>query len=110
MLRSTVPVGTTRNLAKKILEENSNLRAGEDFIIFHSERTVEGNAMKELQDLPQIIGGLTSKCSEIAGSFWRTHSNVIVQADSLESAELVKLANNSFRDLTLLFKFTCIVS
>ena len=104
MLRSTVPVGTTRNLAKKILEENSNLRAGEDFYLsFTPERTVEGNAMKELQDLPQIIGGLTSKCSEIAGSFWRTHSNVIVQADSLESAELVKLANNSFRDLTFAF-------
>ena len=104
MLRSTVPVGTTRNLAKKILEEKSKLKAGEDFYLsFTPERTVEGNAMKELRDLPQVIGGLTPKCSEISDSFWRTHSKVIVQADSLESAELVKLANNSFRDLTFAF-------
>ena len=33
MLRSTVPVGTTRNIAKKILEEKSNLQAGVDFYL-----------------------------------------------------------------------------
>ena len=103
MLRSTVPVGTTRKLAKNILEK-SGLLAGQDFFLsFTPERTVEGNAMKELKDLPQIVGGLTAKCSEISGAFWRTHSNVVVQADSLESSELVKLANNSFRDLTFAF-------
>ena len=104
MLRSTVPIGTTRNLAKKLLEEKNQLKAGRDFYLaFTPERTVEGNAMQELKELPQIVGGLTDKCAEIAGSFWRTHSNVIVQADSLEAAELVKLANNSFRDLTFAF-------
>ncbi len=104
MLRSTVPVGTTRNIAKKILEEKSNLQAGVDFYLsFAPERTVEGKAMEELKTLPQIVGGLTFKCTEIAGKFWRTHSNVVVQTNSLESAELVKLANNSFRDLTFAF-------
>ena len=103
MLRSTVPVGTTRKIAKKILEK-SELSAGEDFFLsFTPERTVEGNAMKELKDLPQIVGGLTPKCLEISGAFWRTHCNVVVQAESLESSELVKLANNSFRDLTFAF-------
>ncbi len=104
MLRSTVPVGTTRNFAKKILERNNNLIAGRDFhLSFTPERTVEGNAIEELKTLPQIVGGLTPKCKEIALSFWQTMVNVVVPTDCLESAELVKLINNSFRDLTFAF-------
>ena len=58
MLRSTVPVGTTRNIIIKILEKGSNLKAGKDFYVsFTPERTVEGNALYELRNLPQIIGG-----------------------------------------------------
>ena len=104
MLRSTVPVGTTREIAKYILEKGSNLNAGKDFsLAFTPERTVEGKALEELRKLPQIVGGLTANCTERAGSFWRTHSKFVVQTDSLESSELVKLANNSFRDLTFAF-------
>ncbi len=104
MLRSTVPVGTTRAFAKNLLEEKSGLVAGEDFnLAFTPERTVEGNAIQELSSLPQIIGGLTAKCAEKAISFWQTLSDSVVRADSLEAAELVKLINNGYRDLSFAF-------
>ncbi len=104
MLRSTIPVGTTRNFAKSILESNNNLQAGKDFhLCFTPERTVEGNAIEELKTLPQIVGGLTPKCKNIALEFWQTLVNVVIPTDCLESAELVKLINNSFRDLTFAF-------
>ena len=50
ILRSTVPIGTTRKLVIPIIEKNSNLKAGKDFkISFCPERTVEGNALRELR-------------------------------------------------------------
>jgi len=104
MLRSTVPVGTTRSLVRPMLEELSGLVAGEDFhLAFTPERTVEGRAMRELRELPQIIGGLTTTCAQRAAAFWSTLTNSVVHVDCLEAAELVKLANNSFRDLSFAF-------
>lgn len=104
LLRSTVPVGTTRDFVSPLLEELSGLVAGTDFhIAFAPERTVEGRAMRELQTLPQIVGGLTSRCAQKASTFFGTLANAVVQVDGLEAAELVKLANNSFRDLSFAF-------
>lgn len=104
LLRSTVPVGTTRSLVIPLLESASNLRAGRDFhIAFTPERTVEGQAMRELATLPQIVGGLTDSCASAAANFWLTLTDSVVHVDSLEAAELVKLTNNSFRDLSFAF-------
>ena len=53
MLRSTVAVGTTRKRVIPMLEEFSKLKAGRDFFVsFCPERTVEGNALDELNKLP----------------------------------------------------------
>ena len=104
MLRSTVPVGTTRGLVRALLENGSNMKAGEDFhLSFTPERTVEGQAMDELISLPQIVGGLTPRCCERAVHFWQTLTDTVVTVESLEAAEMVKLINNSFRDLSFSF-------
>ena len=104
LLRSTVPVGTTRSVVIPLLQQISGLNVGSDFnIAFTPERTVEGNAIKELTSLPQIVGGFTPKCTELAAKFWRNLTENVILLDSLESAELVKLLNNSFRDLSFSF-------
>lgn len=104
LLRSTVPVGTTRALVVPLLEERSGLVAGRDFhVAFTPERTAEGVAMQELVTLPQIVGGLTDACAERAGSFWLTLTDSVVNVEGLEAAEIVKLVNNSFRDLSFAF-------
>lgn len=104
LLRSTVPVGTTRALVVPQLERASGLVAGRDFhVAFTPERTAEGAAMQELVTLPQIVGGLTGACATAAGDFWRTLTDGIVHVDGLEAAELVKLVNNAFRDLSFAF-------
>lgn len=104
MLRSTVPMGTTRQCVVPKLEELSGLRAGEDFhVAFAPERTIEGRAMHELRTLPQVIGGLTPRCVRKAAEFWATLTPSVVQVASLEASELVKLANNTYRDLSFAF-------
>ena len=104
MLRSTVPVGTSRNCVLPILEELSGLSVGKGFhLAFCPERTVEGKAIQELYTLPQIVGGFTDACVEKAASFWNTLTDTVVRVDNLEAAELVKLINNSYRDLSFAF-------
>lgn len=103
-LRSTVPVGCTRSRFVKRLEEHSGMVAGTDFYVaFTPERTVEGEALRELRSLPQVVGGYTNRCLEKAAMFWSTVTHTIVRVQSLEAAEMVKLANNTFRDLSFAF-------
>jgi len=104
VLRSTVPVGTTRDIVIPYLESKSDLQAGADFFVsFAPERTIEGAAMAELKTLPQIIGGYSARCLKKGVEFWSTLTPTVVRMDSIEAAELVKLANNTFRDVSFAF-------
>jgi nucleotide sugar dehydrogenase len=104
MLRSTVPVGTTRNICLPILEKESGLAGGRDFsLVFAPERTVAGKALKELRALPQIIGALDPQGAEVAASLYREITPAIIILESIEEAEMVKLVNNTFRDTIFAF-------
>jgi UDP-N-acetyl-D-mannosaminuronic acid dehydrogenase len=99
ILRSTVPPGATRGLALPILETNSRLRAGTDFdLAFAPERTVEGNALSELRTLPQIVGGLTAQSAARTIGIFSRISPRIIEVSSLETAEIVKMIDNTYRD------------
>lgn len=99
ILRSTIPVGTCRNVVKEILERESGLKCGLDFhLSFAPERTAEGKALKELRSLPQIIGGYNRDSLEATAAVFREITPTIIKVDSLEAAEMAKLINNSFRD------------
>lgn len=104
ILRSTVPVGTTRNIVMPILEKMSGLKSGDDFsVAFAPERTVEGKALEELKTLPQVIGGLNWASADIAASVFNHLTHSVVLVDSLEEAEMVKLINNTYRDVVFSF-------
>lgn len=104
MLRSTVPVGTTRQVCLPILERESGLTGGRDFsLVFAPERTVAGKALKELRSLPQIIGALDTQGAEVAAALYREITSTIVLLETIEEAEMVKLVNNTFRDTIFAF-------
>ena len=104
MLRSTVPVGTTRNVCLPILEKESGLKGGKDFsLVFAPERTIAGKALKELRALPQVVGALDPQGAEVAAAIYREVTPTIIILDSLEEAEMVKLVNNTFRDTIFSF-------
>src|SRR5690606_35016643 len=85
-LRSTVSIGCTRERFTRAIEKSSGLEAGEDFhVAFAPERTVEGEALKELRSLPQVVGGYSKRCLEKAATFWATVTNTIVRVDSFEA-------------------------
>lgn len=64
------------------------------------ERTVEGIALEELSDLPQIIGAVDEASAAAATGLFATLGVEVVRVSSLEAAEFAKLASNTARDLT----------
>ena len=104
ILRSTIPVGSTRNIAIPILEEKSGLKAGKDFeVVFSPERIVEGKTFSELTTIPQIIGGISEKSVNLAIDFFKKISGEIVPVSNLETAEMIKLIDNCYRDTHFAF-------
>jgi UDP-N-acetyl-D-mannosaminuronic acid dehydrogenase len=65
-------------------------------IAYCPERIVQGFAIKELAELPQIIAGLTEEAADSAAELFSKISPSILRA-SMEEAELVKLFSNAWR-------------
>jgi UDP-N-acetyl-D-mannosaminuronic acid dehydrogenase len=104
LLRSTVPVGTTRGVVVRALEDMSGLRAGVDFdVAYCPERTAEGRALLELRELPQIVGGLTEAAADRAAQLFGRCTNTVVKVASLEAAEMIKIMDNTHRDLVFAY-------
>ncbi len=66
ILRSTVSVGTTRNIVLPLLARMCNRPIGDVLVSMCPERTVEGKAVMELSSLPQIISGNNAAALKIA--------------------------------------------
>jgi UDP-N-acetyl-D-mannosaminuronic acid dehydrogenase len=99
ILRSTVKVGTTRDVVAPILAAS-----GKNFdIAMCPERTLEGKALQELRELPQIVGADDSAVADRAAAVFRRLTNSIVQVTDIETAEIIKLVSNTYRDVQFAF-------
>ena len=104
ILRGTVPVGGSRNLFLKELTKGTSLRCGNDFYFsYMPERIIEGNALEELEKIPQLVSGFSENCEKESINFSKNIFNNIVNLSSIEEGEIIKLASNSFRDLNFAF-------
>jgi UDP-N-acetyl-D-mannosaminuronic acid dehydrogenase len=99
ILRSTVSIGTTRNVVLPEIRRHTQ-RFG---LAFCPERTIEGKAIPEMRSLPQVVGGLEPESADRAEALFRLITPKIVRVSSLEAAEMIKLINNTHRDLTFAF-------
>jgi UDP-N-acetyl-D-mannosaminuronic acid dehydrogenase len=95
VMRSTVEIGTTRDLVKPIFDA-----VGCQYdLVFCPERTLEGQALRELRELPQIVGGHDQTARIRAAQVFQFLTPTVVQVSSLETAELIKLVDNAQRDV-----------
>lgn len=95
ILRSTVKIGTTSKIVDPILKT-----AGVPFdLAFCPERTLEGQALRELRQLPQIVGGKNVQSAVRAGQIFQFLTPTVVRVSDLETAEMIKLIDNAQRDV-----------
>ncbi len=101
VLESTTYPGTTRELMQPKLE-GEGLTVGEDvFLAFSPERVDPGNPVWNTKNTPKVVGGITPACTEVASALYASCLERIVEVSSTETAELVKLLENTFRSVNI---------
>ena len=101
ILESTTYPGTTEELIRPMLEE-TRLKAGRDFFLaFSPERVDPGNPQYNIKNTPRVVGGTTSLCTRIARLFYEQTIVKVVPVSSTQSAEMVKLLENTFRSVNI---------
>lgn len=110
---TTLPVGTTRNRWKPLLEEVSGLTEGVDFhLVFSPERVLTGRVFADLRKYPKLVGGLTEAGAAKAVDFYNAvldfderpdlaRPNGVWDLGSAEASELAKLAETTYRDVNI---------
>jgi UDP-N-acetyl-D-glucosamine dehydrogenase len=101
ILESTTYPGTTEEIVLPLLEE-TGLKVGKDFYLaFSPERIDPGNKKYTLANTPKIVGGITSQCTSLAKFFYSQVVKEVLTASSPKSAEMVKLLENTFRNVNI---------
>ena len=94
ILRSTVYPGTTDWLADFLKTAGKA-----PMISFCPERVVQGKAITEIVDLPQIVSGVTPEAEQQAAEFFQCIGAKIIRLSPME-AEFSKLFSNAYRYIT----------
>ena len=101
ILESTTYPGTTEEVMMPILEE-SGLKVGRDFYLaFSPERVDPGNEQYTTKNIPKVVGGVTSACTELAAALYSAAGMNPVPVNSSRVAETVKLLENTFRSVNI---------
>jgi UDP-N-acetyl-D-glucosamine dehydrogenase len=101
ILESTTYPGTTEELILPMLQE-TNLKVGQDFFLaFSPERIDPGNKIYGVRNTPKVVGGVTARCTNIVRFFYQQAINEVVSVSSTQTAETVKLLENTFRSVNI---------
>ncbi|MCL5073717.1 MAG: nucleotide sugar dehydrogenase [Actinobacteria bacterium] len=104
ILESTSPPGTTRNIVGDMIYKHCRLTAGRDyFLSFCPERVLPGKIVYELINNDRVIGGINEESAKKAEEIYRSFVKGKIYLTSLETAEFVKLAENTYRDINIAF-------
>jgi UDP-N-acetyl-D-mannosaminuronic acid dehydrogenase len=101
VLESTSPPRTTVDLVAPILER-SGLKAGVDFFLAYSpERVLPGQILRELIENARVIGGVNRESAEAGKDLYATFVKGDIILTDATTAEMVKLMENTFRDINI---------
>lgn len=103
ILESTSPVGTTDEVVANFLKE-AGLNVGEDVFVAHCpERVLPGRILIELVENDRVVGGINEASTNKAVEFYESIVRGEVLPATAKTAEMVKLVENSFRDVNIAF-------
>ena len=103
LLESTSPVGTTEQVAQVITEASGLSTDQQIHIAYCPERVLPGRILQELISNDRVIGGLTPAAAAAGQAFYASFCQGELLATTARTAELVKLTENSFRDVNIAF-------
>jgi len=101
ILESTTYPGSTKELILPYIEKNGFVVGEEFFLCFSPERIDPGNKNYHTKNTPKVIGGITKKCTDMGNLIYQNIVNEVVEVGSTETAEMVKLLENTFRAINI---------
>lgn len=111
ILESTVPVGATEKMAGILAEMRPDLRIGQNcsgnsvpvYVVHCPERVLPGHILHELVENDRVVGGIDRDSTRKGVAFYRSFVSGNVQGTDSRTAEMIKLTENSFRDVNIAF-------
>lgn len=103
ILESTSPVGTTDEVVAEILKQAGHA-VGENVYISHCpERVLPGRILIELVENDRVVGGINEESTKVTVDFYERFVRGAVLPTTAKTAEMVKLTENSSRDVQIAF-------
>lgn len=102
-LESTSYPGTTRKIFSELFDDAGKKRNIDYFLCFSPERVDPGNKEFQTKNTPKVIGGLTPESAELADILYQLILDKVIKVNSLETAEMSKLLENTFRSVNIAF-------
>lgn len=103
VIETSIPVGFGRNHVVPAIESKGKIH-GTDFLLAHSpERIKSGTMLEQLLLIPKVIGGISAESTDKALQVyqWFFKGELLHRVESIEAAEMVKLAGMIYRDVNI---------
>ena len=101
VLESTTYPGTTREVIQPAFTDRGCVIGKDIFLAFSPERVDPGNPVYHTKNTPKVVGGITPACTDVAVALYESCIDTVVRVSSTETAELVKLLENTFRSVNI---------
>lgn len=103
VLESTTYPGTTEELLKPIIENESGLKCGKDFYLgFSPERVDPGNKQFKTKNTPKVVGAIGEDATEVIAAMYRSVlEGDVYEVSSPAIAEMEKILENTYRNINI---------
>jgi len=103
VIESTIPPKTMEEIILPLLEREGFFVGEDIFLAYCPERAMPGRLLRELMEADRIIGVIDESSGKLAASLYSSFTRGSVRITHARTAELVKLVENSYRDLNIAF-------
>jgi len=104
IIESTIAPGTMKNVVAPSLEKESGLKVGKDFYLGNCpERVMVGKLLHNVESYHRVVGGWDQPTALLMVELYKNYVKGELDPVDVSTAELVKTAENAYRDLEIAF-------
>jgi UDP-N-acetyl-D-mannosaminuronic acid dehydrogenase len=104
VIESTLAPRTMHDVVLPLLEKASGRSSGRGFHLAHCpERLTPRRLLRNLKTMPRVVGGMTPEAAALAMALYRHIVDADLDPTDCLTAELVKTAENTYRDVQIAF-------
>ncbi len=104
IVESTIAPGTIDTVVRPTLEASTGRRAGTGFHVGHCpERVMPGKLLRNMRTMSRVCGASSPEVGSVMVALYSTFVQGDLDATDCLTAELVKTAENAYRDVSIAF-------